>query len=694
MNPKITAEHLARSAIVYVRQSTPGQVEDHPESHRRQFALAATARELGFSSVETIDDLGRSGGGFADRPGFRRLLTEVCSGRVGAVLALEASRLARNDRDWANLVELGAVANVLLIDHDGVYDPRKVNDRLLLGLKSMMAQFELATLRQRAHEAKRSKAARGELRVPLPVGLVYGPTGVTELDPDVRVQHAVRLAFTKFHELGSIRQALLWFRKEAVQLPSAREEKRSSRRIEWRLPTYDRMHCIVTNPSYAGAYAFGRTEFRTAIVDGRIRRTSGHAKSIDTWEVLIRDHHPGYIGWDEYLRNVALIEENAFMKPATGRKSARGGQSLLSGLLRCRRCGYVLEVHYRGSERIAHGFRCRRARLAKGAEWCISFLGKRVEEAVSEQILRAVDGHAIQAAIEAARRGSEKRLEERKAVVLELEQARYEAQLAARRYEKVDPDQRLVAAELEARWNSALKRVGTIEVQLREYDVWDEARRDVNEEELRALAAHLPVVWDAAGTDMRLKQRIARVVIREIIADIDDKAHEVVLLIHWNGGRHTEVRVEQTPSGRTRRSTDADAVALVTRMAGRWTDHFIATALNRIGSRTGAGQTWTRERVRALRNRLALPACDPNHRDDAALTCEEAAQRLGISEQYLGLLLSRGIVPGTQVARGTPWVIDAKEIASPKVRDALRALRERRLPSQADENKNLRIPGL
>lgn len=695
MNAKITVEHLNRSAIVYVRQSTLGQVVDHSEGRLRQYALVDTARALGFSHVETIDDdLGRSGGGFADRPGFRRLLTEVSSGRVGAVLALEASRLARNDRDWSNLVELGAVARVVLIDHDGIYDPRIVNDRLLLGLKSIMSQFELVTLRQRANEAKRTKAARGELHVPLPTGLTYGPTGAIELDPDVRVQQSIRLVFSKFHELGSIRQTLLWFRQEALQVPVARDAKRMSRNIEWCAPTYNRVHGFITNPMHAGAYAFGRTESRTAIVEGRIERTEGHDKPREAWHVLIHDHHPGYIGWDEFLRNVALIEENTFMKPATGRKSARGGKSLLSGLLRCRRCGQILEVHYRGSNGATAAFRCGRGHHAKGDEWCISFLGTRVEEAVTCQILRAVEGHAVEAAIEAAKRGDERRLEQRKAITFELEQAQYEAQLAGRRHEKVDPDQRLVAAELEARWNTALGHVAAVETRLREFDVRGESHQHADEEELRALARRLPVLWSDPTTDMRLKQRLARIVIHEIIADVDDKANDVVLLIHWQGGRHTEVRVQKTLRGRTRRSTEADVVALVTRMAGRWSDHAIATALNRIGFRTGAGENWNRARLRALRSRLNLPACDPSRRDDAALTCEDAAQRLGITAQYLGRLLAKGIVPGTQIAPGAPWVIDGKAIDSPEVRNALRALSERRLPTGPDTNQNLTIPGL
>jgi DNA invertase Pin-like site-specific DNA recombinase len=338
MRAKITADHLERTALVYVRQSTPGQVRDHTESRRRQYGLVEVARELGFHRVETIDDdLGISGSGFAERPGFQRLLTTVCAGTVGAVLALEASRLARNDRDWSQLVELGAITNVVLIDHDGIYDPRLVNDRLLLGLKGIMSDFEMATLRQRALEAQRTKAQRGELWMHLPVGLVYGPAGAIELDPDARVQQAIRLVLQKFDELGSTRQVLLWLRRERIAVPVTRGGK-AGRYTEWASPMYTRVHAIVTNPFLAGAYVYGRSASRTRIVDGRIRRTSGHALAVDQWPVVIPDHHPGYLDWPSYLRHLTMIESNAYMKPGA-RKSARGGRSLLAGLLRCRRCG-------------------------------------------------------------------------------------------------------------------------------------------------------------------------------------------------------------------------------------------------------------------------------------------------------------------------------------------------------------------
>ena len=692
MSAKITPEHLAKKAIVYVRQSTVGQVQDHQESTLRQYGLAEMARVLGFQMVETIDDdLGISGSGFSDRPGFQRLLAAVCSGGVGAVLALEASRLARNDRDWSQLVEFGAISKLVLIDHDGIYDPRMVNDRLLLGLKGIMSEFEMSTLRHRAMEAVRAKARRGELRLPLPVGLVHGPTGAVELDPDARVQHAIRLVFSKFEELRSLRQVMLWLRRSDIALPVKKRLKRGSC-VEWASPNYHRVHDFVTNAAYAGAYVFGKSEDRTEIVEGRMRKTHGHAKSMDQWEVLIQDHHPGYIDWSRYLVNMSILEENAHMKPSTGRKAGRGGRSLLSGLVRCRRCAHMLHVSYRGPDSATAYFRCGRRRNQHGDDWCVSFTSRRVEQVIGQQILEAVEGKAVQAAIEATHRAEEKHVAQRGALTLELEQARYEAQLAARRYERVDPDMRLVAAELEARWNAALERVRELDARLAAFDAQTDHKEQVDERALHALACNFAAVWNDEAIDMRLKQRIVRILIREIIVDVDHEAKEIVLVIHWQGGRHTELRVPSSVSGRTQRCNDEQAIEIVRRMSGRWNDHAIASQLNRLGWQTGTGKNWTELRVRALRSRLKLPAFDPNR---TMLTAREAAARLGITAQYLGKLLAQGDIPGAhQIADGSPWWIDSRVIESGELARALEPLRYRKLANRTNDNRTLKIPGL
>src|SRR5712691_11442284 len=315
MNPKLTPDRLRRRAIVYIRQSTPGQLIHNQESQRRQYGLVNQARESGFQEVIVIDDdLGRTGSGFVERPGFQRLVAEVCTGEVGAVFCIEASRLARNGRDWHHLIELCGMVDAVVVDPDGVYDSGIINDRLLLGLKGTMSEFELNLLRQRSMEVIRLKAGRGELRFCLPAGFCWSHNGKVEMDPDTRVQQALNLVFTKMTELGTVRQVLLWLHTEHVSLPVTAQDE-FGRKILWKPPVYYNVHSILTNPMYAGAYAFGKTERRTQVTDGRARKTDGHRKPVRDWTVLIKDHHPGYITWEQFERTQQILAENAHMGP-------------------------------------------------------------------------------------------------------------------------------------------------------------------------------------------------------------------------------------------------------------------------------------------------------------------------------------------------------------------------------------------
>lgn len=668
MNPKLTAERLLRKAIVYIRQSSPNQVLHHQESQRRQYGLVDRARDLGFQQVIVIDeDLGRTGSGCVERPGFQRLVAEVCSGEASGVFCIEASRLARNGRDWHHLIELCGMVGAVIIDFDGIYDPNLVNDRLLLGVKGTMSEFELGLLRQRSEEAIRQKARRGELQFLLPVGFCWTSSGKIEKDPDERVQQALELVFRKMVELGSARRVLLWFSEEKVCLPAFPRDP-GERKMIWKLPVYSNIRSILTNPIYAGAYAFGKTETRTHTVNGRARKTVGHPKPRREWMVLIQDHHLGYVSWEEYERNQALMADNSFMQSGAEPKAGRGGRALLSGLLRCRRCGRMLQVSYIGKRGAVIHYQCVGAHKQRGENRCIAFGGLRVDAAVANEVLKAVSGNAIDAALAAAEQMQQQRQELHRTIALEVEQARYEGRLAARRYEAVDPDQRLVAAALEARWNVALQKTQELENKLREFDDEIQSQPAPNKEVLLSLAQDLPAIWNSASTDMRLKQRLVRILIDEIVVDVDEKSSEVVVVIHWSGDRHSELRVKKNATGKHRRCTDIEAIGVIRQMAERFSDEQIAATLNRLGLRTGADNTWNEVRVRSAREYQKLPAFNPNDPRKDFVTLREAAQRLGLGLTMVRRLIAEKKLPASQVITCAPWQIPVEALHSETVR--------------------------
>lgn len=663
---KLTPERLCRTAIVYVRQSTPTQVTHHLESQRRQYGLEDRARQLGFQRISVIDeDLGRTGSGLAERPGFQRLVAEVCAGEVGAVFCIEASRLARNGRDWHHLIELCGMVGAVVVDLDGVYDPNLINDRLLLGLKGTMSEFEATLIRQRSIEAIHQKASRGELWIPVPVGFCWTSSGKIEKHPDQRVQRAIQLVFNKMTELGSMRQVLIWFREHNVCLPVSDGGERG---ILWKLPLYQSIQGILTNPVYAGAYAFGKTETRTRIRDGRAIKRSGYRKPRSQWMILIKNHHSGYLSWEEYERNQAMILANTHMQSGVEPKAGRGGRALLSGMLRCRRCGRMLYVSYSGPRARVIRYECRGELNDCGQGRCVSFGGFRVDADVAHEVLQAIEGSAIEAALEAAEQMQRQQQELRNSMELEMEQARYEVRLAARRYESVDPEQRLVAAELEARWNVALHKVQDLENRLHEFDRKAASTPMPDKQILMSLAQDLPAIWNSPLTDTRLKQRIVRILIREIIADVDENKREIVLLIHWAGGRHSELRLKKSETGKHRYCTNVEAIDVIRKMAGNFPDEQIAATLNRLQLRTGADNAWNENRVYSVRHLHKLPPFNPDQRKLEEVTLTEAAQRLDLSPPSVRHMIEHNILPAKQVVECAPWQISVAALESESVR--------------------------
>ncbi|KAB0455420.1 recombinase family protein [Agrobacterium radiobacter] len=696
MNTKITPDHLRRAAVVYVRQSTMTQVTGNLESQRRQYDLAGAAATTGFASVTVIDDdLGRSGSGSMERPGFERLVAQVCSGDVGAVYCIEASRLARNGRDWHHLIDLCALAGTLVIDPDGAYDPRLVNDRLLLGLKGTMSEYELGLMRQRGIAARDSKAGRGELRFMLPPGLCWSEVGKIEIDPDEHVAETIRLVFAKFRELGSGRQVFLWLRSADIKMPVVLRNVDVCKLV-WKAPAYHSVMQILHNPLYAGAYAFGRRAQRTRIIDGRARKATGVRKPRDEWSVLLRDNHQGYISWREYEENHKLLAENAHMKKNCDRKSARGGRALLTGLMRCGRCGRMMRVFYGSAKGNAHRYQCRGDDAHVGVGLCIGIGGVRVDRAVAMQILEAVSDRAVEAAIFASDQIERSRRDVLAAIERDLEGARYEALLASRRYELVDPAKRHVARELEARWNDALERVGVLERKIKDLSALSAARPVIDRGRLLQLAQDLPTVWSAPSTETRTKQRLIHILVQEIICDLDDATNEAVLLIHWTGGRHTEVRVARVKTGRYPAELAPSAVEALRKLGGHWPDRELAVSLNRMLCKTGDGESWTTVRVRDMRERLGIPEYDATKVDIPMISLMKAAEKLGICVGSAKSLVQRGILPATQILPGSPWMVPVEALSSEAVRIGGQGVIDRRPKFYEDYqyDKIVRLPGI
>jgi len=675
---KIRPEHLARPAYVYIRQSTLGQVRHHQESRRRQYDLAGHARTLGWTAVTVIDeDLGKSGASAAGRSGFQRLVAEVSLGHVGAVFGLEVSRLARNNRDWYQLLDLCGLLHTLIVDAEGVYDPREPNDRLLLGLKGTMSEAELGWIRQRAHAGLLAKARRGELHFNLAVGYVATRDGRIEKHPDQRIQQAIALVFTKFAELGSVRQALLWFRQEQVLLPALPHAAPWGEQVIWRLPVYNTVLKFLTNPLYVGAYAFGRTETRVDVVGGAARKTRGHRRTRADWLVLLRDHHEGYIDWATYERNQAVIAENAQMKGLMVRGAVRRGRSLLAGLLRCGHCGRRLHVTYSGNGGTVPRYGCRGAAINHGAAPCISFGGLRVDAAIAREIVRVLTPGAIEAACTAASEATTATGTAQRAIELELREARYEAERARRQYDLVEPEHRLVATTLEQRWNQALERVHELEQRLAALSAEADAVVVPDRATLQRLAHDFPTVWADPQTDMRTKKRIVRLLLTEIVARLPEEG-TIELVLHWAGGKHSVLRLPRNRTGQHRYCTSREVVAVVRDLVQTLPDGQIARVLNRLGYRTGAGNTWTQSRVMSLRASHQIPVFTPSSTEAALLTVTDAARILGVSPSTVQRWVTAGIVPGTQPVPHAPWAIPREALTTAAVQRAVAATRQAR----------------
>jgi len=685
MNDKIQPQHRSRAAYVYVRQSTGHQVRHHHQGRQRQYDLAARARELNFARVVVIDDdQGKTGSGLVERPGFATLLSAVCSGEAGAVFALEASRLARNNRDWHHLIDLCGLTETLIVDADGIYDPQELNDRLLLGLKGTMSEFELGLFRQRARAAFEMKVAQGHAMWELPVGLVRDEDDRVEKIADRQVQTAIAGVFAKFRELGSARQAAMWYRDEKVPLPEAVPGTRGHE-VVWRVPREVRLRQILKNPCYAGALAYGRTEAKLTVKEGRRRKASSRTlKPREKWKVLILDNHVGYITWEEYLENQAMLESNAAAREPTGKGAAKKGPALLAGLLRCGHCGRRLCVSYGGKDGRSPRYGCHGGREERGSAACQSLGGMAVDRAVSDIVLEAIQPAGVQAALDALVEFEGQQDTKRKSLELALEKARYEVDRALRQYDAVDPDNRLVAGELEQRWNAALERVAELE---RKYSQCEEQRTTLTAEErtrLLELGNDLPLLWNYKSASPDLKKRILRTVLEEIVIRDDESRLKHLLVLHWKGGVHSELEVSRNRSGHKTIDTDKTALELIEELSKVCSDHAIVATLNRLGYKTGAGKTWHVHRVHNARYVHRLT----NYRQQNEwLTVESASTELGVSITVIRRLIREKTLPATQLVANAPWIISRDSLSLPAVQADVTAVRSCRRLRRRDTNQ-------
>jgi DNA invertase Pin-like site-specific DNA recombinase len=664
-NEKIKTTHLQRSVYVYVRQSTAAQVQHHRESTERQYKLAERATKLGWaqSQVRIIDeDLARSGSVTSDRGGFTTMTTEVALGHVGLILSIEVSRVARNNADWYRLLDLCGVTDTLIGDEDGIYHPGLFNDRLLLGLKGTMAEAELHVIRARLEGGIRNKAARGQLRRGLPVGFVWGEgDGEVLFHPDQAVTGLIHSIFEKFVEMGSVRRVWLWLRSEELSFPS---QLHSPAEIQWSTPTYTAVHHLLTNPVYAGAYAYGKTRHECFVDQhGRLRKRTRRLPRSE-WSVLITDHHPGYIDWDTYEMNQKRIAGNTHPTAHQATGAVREGAALLQSLATCGRCGRRLRVYYQGRYSTP-GYYCAASTLVNGrGVYCLRVGGAHIDEAVSRTFLDTVAPASVEAALLAEEQLQANEETAMKQWRLQLERARYEAERAERRYRTVEPENRLVARTLETEWEHRLAELAAAEAELTRRQRQRPGR--LTEEQrtrLRSLGTDLLRVWEASTTTDRDRKELLRILLEEVNITLDKDNSQIHLIMRWRGGAvselHLPLRRHYTPPIRT----DEDTVELVRRLALHYPDGVIAGIVNRQGRRTARGDRFTANRIGNLRRYWKIPRFDPGtaSQDGELLTVKRAAQILGLAPSTLHRWLADGFIAGEQVTPGAPWRIRVNE---------------------------------
>jgi DNA invertase Pin-like site-specific DNA recombinase/predicted DNA-binding transcriptional regulator AlpA len=658
---KVKTSHTQRIAFVYIRQSSPSQVEYNRESTARQYALVEKACALGWAKEQVIvidEDLGLSGSGSAKRSGFARMTAEVALGHVGIVLGLEVSRLARNNADWYRLLDLCGITDTLIGDSDGIYHPALFNDRLILGLKGTMSEAELHILRARLDGGIRNKAARGELRRGLPVGFVWGEEdGEVRFHPDEAVLSAIRTVFSKFTELGSVRKVWLWFRSEDLSFPLRAHMKSD---IRWVAPTYTAIHHVLTNPVYAGAYAYGKSRHERYVDEqGMLRRKTRHLPMAE-WSVLLPEHHSGFIDWATFQANQARIDTNIHPQPHQAGGAVREGAALLQGLATCGKCGRRLHTHYSGRN-ATPGYHCSGKDIVHGrGVYCLNIGGIQIDQAVVDAFLKALTPAAMEAtqlAVQQLETDHDAALAQWR---LAVERARYEAERAERQYRTVEPENRLVARGLETEWEKRLRDLAAAEAELQRRE--QQRPRTLSQEEkkkIRSLGADLHKVWAAPTTTDRDRKELLRTLLEEVLLTVDRAERRAHLTLRWRGGALTELDLSLPRSQPRGIRTDEDTLSLLPRLAAHYSDDVIAGILNRQGRKTANGERFTANQVGSLRRYRNIPRYEPPAEPPTGelVTLRDAAEILGVAASTLHRWINDGFVAGEQITPGAPWRI-------------------------------------
>ena len=663
---KIKPEHLARKAIVYLRQSSERQVIYNKESQILQYAMAERVRALGWKQVEVINsDLGSSAGiAAAQREGFERVISQVALGEVGIVGSREVSRLSRTDKDWCRLLEVCQIFGTLIADEQQVYDLSYLDDQLVLGIKGTLSVVELQVIRQRLLAGQESKARRGEMFKRLPVGYAKDAVGKVALYPDQRVCEAVRLVFAKFRELWSVRQTFHWFRDHDIELPA---NPIRGTKLVWKTPSQSLIRDILGNPFYAGAYVWARRPVTTLLVDGQLEKRQGAMRPAEECRVFIRNHHVGYIDWATYEENRRIMQRNSVNREGDESMAAiRAGQGLLVGLIRCGHCGRKLHVRYWGGSGTNARYLCK-GDYDDGGQYCIGFGGSAVDRRVGQELLKAIGPLGIEASLRAVEELNASGTAQRTALSRKLEQLEYEARKAFEQYDAVDARNRLAAGELERRWNEKLEEVELVKQTLSNLDAQRHSLSTEEEERIRSIGDRFPEVWQNGHCPPALKKMILRTAIEEIIVrtDLDKKSLDLVL--HWKGGIHTQLSMDR-PRSATDTATPIEALEIIRCMAVRFGDDQIASVLNRRGYSTGKGKRWNQTRVATARRNHSIAGQKRALPDPTRVSLGEAARICDVSHRTIERLVETGILEREQVTPRAPWEIRRSDLDTAPIR--------------------------